>query len=178
MRKVKLSIAMSLDGYIADKNAGVGFLSGDGTDPTNWGSFGQFFESVGDVVMGYSTYHQVTTELAPDNYPYTGKKSYVFTSKKLEDIDGVNFTNKDVSVLINELKSNGDEGIIWINGGASIVNQVLDAGLMDEICISVIPTILGGGIRLFKERDCEMKLELVSTMSYNGITDLSYIFRK
>lgn len=178
MRKVIIYIAMSLDGYVADKNGDVDFLGGDGTDPTNWGSFPAFFEGINDVIMGYKTYNQIITELAPDNYPYTGKISYVLTHKDLQNTEDVIFTSNSIEKLLNELKTNQNEGDIWINGGASIVNQVLEHGLADEIIISIIPTILGGGIKLFDEIDQEIKLQLVSTLSYNGITDLKYVLRK
>ena len=178
MKKIKIFIAMSLDGYVAEKEGGVAFLGGDGTEPENWGSFGEFFETVSDVIMGYTTYNQVVTELAPDNYPYTGKKSYVLTRKELEDKEDIFFMSKDIKELLLELKNQEGDGTIWINGGASIVNQVLRLNLADEILVSVIPTILGSGIKLFEELDSEIKLELISTTAYNGIVDLNYKPRK
>ena len=50
----------------------------------------------------------------------------------------------------------------------------MQADLIDEYYISVIPTILGSGIRLFGKIPKEIKLELVHTQTYNGITDLVY----
>ncbi len=174
MRKVKIYLAVSLDGYVAQKDGGVSFLQGDGSDADSMGGYFDFYENVGDVIMGYNTYHQVVTELAVGNYPYKGKKSYVLTRKNIENEEEIFFVNKSVAELLGELKSNGDEGDIWINGGASIVNQVLKADMADEITISVIPTILGGGIRLFEENENEIKLRLKSTTNYNGIVDLVY----
>ncbi len=180
MRKVVVYIAMSLDGYVADKTGGVEFLQGDGSTAESMGSFEEFFNTASDVVMGYTTYHQVITELAPDSYPYAGKKSYVFTRKNPEDLDAkedVFFINEDIKTFIQKLKENSDDGVIWINGGASIVNSVLKSRLADEIVVSVIPTILGGGTQLFQDTGDELKLKLVSTLSYNGITDLKYVMR-
>ncbi len=174
MRKVIVYIAMSLDGYVADKNGGVDFLQGDGSDSNNMGSFPEFFENVGDVIMGYTTYHQVVTELAPDNYPYAGKKSYVFTSKNLTNSDEVFFTSESVEDVIVERKASSDEGTIWINGGASIVNQVLKANLADEVIVSIIPTILGGGIKLFHDAEAELKLTFKETSVSNGIVEVRY----
>ncbi len=177
MRKVVIHIAMSLDGFVADKNGDVSFLQGDGSDSDNMGTFGDFYDTVGDVIMGYSTYHQVVTELAPDNYPYIGKKSYVFTSKKLENTDDVFFTDENIVDVISSLKSNNDKGCIWINGGASIVNQVLVNNLADELIVSIIPTILGDGIRLFAQNDTETKLKVIESSVFNGITEIRYSFR-
>ena len=53
----------------------------------------------------------------------------------------------------------------------------MQGGLIDEYYISVMPTILGSGIRLFGESQDEIKLKLVRTQSYNGITELVYVRR-
>ena len=57
------------------------------------------------------------------------------------------------------------------------VQQLVKADLIDEYYISVIPTILGSGIRLFETSPREIKLKLIHTQTYNGITDLNYIRR-
>ncbi len=174
MRNVIINIAMSLDGFIADKNGGVGFLEGDGTDPNNLENFNNFFNGVESVLMGYKTYHQVTTELAPDNYPYKGKRSFVFTHKKMEDQEEIFFVSDNLKELILQLKADEKEGDIWICGGATLVNQAIALGLVDEIIVSIIPTILGEGTRLFDRFDKEIRLKLISTHSANGISDLKY----
>ncbi len=177
MRKVVIYIAMSLDGYIAQKDGGVDFLQGDGTSDGEMGSFLEFYDNVGDVIMGYKTYHQVTTQLAPDDYPYKDKKSYVFTSKDLKDEKDIFFVNDSVVNTINNLKNNGDEGDIWINGGASIVNDVIENNLFDEMIISIIPTVLGEGISLFKKNDIQTKLKVASSGCKNGIVEIKYLPR-
>ena len=60
MRNVVLYLAMSLDGYPADKNGGVDWLGGDGSDPASAGSYPAFYETVDTVVMGWNTYHHRT----------------------------------------------------------------------------------------------------------------------
>ena len=52
MRKVILYIAMSLDGYIADKNGGVDWLSGQGAEGTEEGTYSEFIKGIDTVVMG------------------------------------------------------------------------------------------------------------------------------
>jgi len=66
---------------------------------------------------------------------------------------------------------------IWICGGASIVNQVLQAHMADEITVSVMPVLLGDGIRLFDKKEFDEKLKLISTRCCNGIVDLTYQMR-
>ena len=60
------------------------------------------------------------------------------------------------------------------NRGADIVKQLVRADVIDQYFINVMPTILGGGIRLFDGLEKERKLKLIKTKSYNGITDLVY----
>ncbi len=177
MKKVKAYIAMSVDGYIADRSGGVSFLSGDGSDVENFGSYPEFIETVDTVILGYSTYEQITTVLSPDNWPYKGKMSYVLTHRQMENHDEIIFTSEDVSTLIARLKGESGKDI-WACGGASVINQLHQKGLIDEYILTIIPTILGGGIKMFAEAEAEAKLRLISTRSYNGIVDLTYEKRK
>lgn len=177
MRKVILYIATSLDGYIADYNGDVNWLSGQDQSNTEQGSYPEFIETIDTVILGYKTYHKVVTELSPDIWVYKGKQSYVITNRNIENKEEITFTNKNLEELILNFKKQEGKNI-WICGGASIVNQLLELNLIDEFCISIIPTILGDGISLFDKHTKERKLELVSTRTYNGIVDLWYKNRK
>lgn len=162
---------MSLDGYIADKDGGVDFIGGDESCVEATGSYEEFIKTIDTVILGYSTYNQIVTELSPNEWPYKGKKTYVITSKNIQSTDDIIFINSDLNTLIKNLKEeNGKD--IWICGGANIVNQILEQ--VDKYCITVIPTILGDGIPLFKKQQNELKLKLVSTTNYNGMVDLVY----
>lgn len=173
MRKIVLYIAMSLDGYIADNKGSVNWLVGDNSDPQALGSYPKFIEAVDTVIMGYTTYHQVITELSPNHWDYAGKQTYVLTHRKCKNTNEITFTDISVEKLLVELKKeNGKD--VWICGGATVINPALKAHLIDEITISVIPTLLGNGIPLFETFDVEQKLELISTTNYNGIVDLVY----
>lgn len=66
MRKIILYVAASVDGFIADKNGGVSWLQGDDSDLQAEGTYNRFIESVDTIILGYSTYHQIVTELSPD----------------------------------------------------------------------------------------------------------------
>lgn len=173
MRKVVLFIAMSLDGYIADSDGKVDFLTGQGDDSENIDVYSEFIKDIDTVIMGYNTYYQVVTELSPDKWVYDDLKTYVITHKKLSSSDKICFTDESPTDLVRALKQkNGKD--IWICGGAEIVQQLMRDDLIDEYYISVIPTVLGVGVRLFGELPQECKLTLIKTQSYNGITDLVY----
>ncbi len=173
MRKVVLYIAQSLDGYVADANGGVEWLGGDGSDSKNLGGYDDFIKEVDTVILGYKTYDQIVNELSPETWPYTGKKSYVFTRKIIKNQPEIFFTDKDPKDVILELKT--EEGKdIWICGGATLADYLLKEGVIDRVHITVIPTILGEGIRLFTGDKKEEKLRLLYTTSYNGMVDLVY----
>lgn len=173
MRKVVLYIAMSLDGFIASETGGVEWLVGQEATSEEMGSYEGFIQTVDTVVMGYTTFHQITTELAPGDWPYKGMKSYVLTHKNKESKEEITFTDENVKQLIEKIKSEPGKNI-WICGGANVANQLIKEDLIDRYHITVIPTILGKGIRLFHDNiDC-IKLKLISSESYNGITDLIY----
>lgn len=172
MRKAVLYIAMSLDGYIADRNGGVGWLSGHGTEE-NPGSYDAFAESVDTVIMGWNTYEQIVAELSPESWVYEGMQSYVVTHRKQMAKDGILFTDESPVSLIEWLKQREGKDI-WVCGGANLAQQAVTAGLIDVYRISVIPAILGGGIRLFGETEQERLLHLKDVQIYDGITELIY----
>ena len=173
MRKIILYIAMSLDGYIADTDGGVAWLGGDGSDKENAGSYPAFIETIDTIILGYKTYHQVVTELSPGKWIYSGKNAYVLTHKKIESADEIIFTDENLPELIEKIRKN-DGKDIWICGGAEIANQCIALDVIDQFCVSIIPTIFGDGVRLFEKHPKDHPLKLVSTRSYNGITDLVY----
>jgi dihydrofolate reductase len=174
MRKVVLFIAMSLDGYIASPDGGIDWLAGEDAASSDFGSYERFIAGVSDVVMGYNTYHQLTTELMPGAWPYAAQRSFVLTHKKDEAPQGgVTFTDEPLGTLIARLKTEPG-GEIWICGGASVANQCMRAGLIDRYHINVIPVLRGAGIRLFAGLAEAVPLTLLSTDSYNGIVDLVY----
>jgi dihydrofolate reductase len=63
--------------------------------------------------------------------------------------------------------------------GASMVQQCLRAGLLDELIISIVPVLLGSGIRLLDDRDLDgIALEVVSVIDAPGVTHLTYRVRR
>lgn len=176
MRKVKLFIAMSVDGYIADKNRGVAFLQGHEDCLESESTYSEFIKNIDTVLMGWNTYNQIITELSPDNWVYDNLLTYVFTHREQQDSDKIIFTSDNLEELIKKLK--GVEGKdIWICGGADLVQQAISSDVIDEYLISIVPTILGNGIKLFSQNDAEHKLKLINTITNNGIVELNYIRR-
>ncbi len=174
MRKIVLFIAMSLDGYIADTDGGVDWLAGQEDDAAESDdSYAEFVNSVDTVIMGWKTYHQIVTELSPGQWVYDNLQSYVITHRNCTSESNVTFVSENPCTLANDLKQKSGRDI-WICGGADIVHQLMKNNLIDKYHISIIPTILGNGIRLFDVTDKKTDLRLISSKSSNGIMELVY----
>lgn len=174
MRKVILYIGVSLDGYIADSKGSVNWIEGQDEHQPLEDTFTPFFGKVDTVIMGRKTYDQIVTVLAPDRWPYLGATSYVITHNSGKDErDNIRFQNTDVCSLVKELKQ--EEGNdIWICGGAEIAGELMQADMIDCYHLAIVPTILGGGVRLFGRDMSKIDLQLAETKTYNGIVELIY----
>lgn len=171
MRKVVLYLAMSLDGYIADAEGKVGWLQGEGEAEES--SYETFIREVDTIVMGWNTYHQITTELSPEEWVYPAQTSYVITHRKESSGEQIRFVQEEATTLVKRLRQ--QEGkTIWICGGAQIVQPLLREGLIDEFYLSVIPVILGEGIRLFNGGELPLRLHVLESKTENGIVEIRY----
>ena len=173
MRKIILFIAMSLDGYIADQNGKVDWLSGQSTDIDTPNTYTTFVKQVDTVILGRNTYEQIVSELSPTKWPYPTLTSYVITHHPLPSSSSIRFTSEHPCGLVNTLKQEPGKAI-WICGGAQIIQPLMAADLIDIYDISIIPTLLGNGIRLFGNPQRECKLQLTKISHGNGIIHLVY----
>jgi len=164
MGKIILYIASSLDGYIARENGDVDWL------PINSDSgYDNFYKSIDTVIMGKKTYDQILTF---GDYPYKGKKSYVFTrNDSLTKDENVEFVSNVEEFSRNLVSSKGN---IWLVGGSELFSAFLEHKLVDEIILSIIPTVLGKGIPLFQNINQEANLKLIKTTEYSGFVELTY----
>ncbi len=173
MREVILYIAMSLDGYIADKQGKVNWLTGQNPESQEPDSYSSFLQEIDTVIMGWNTYHQIVTELSPGQWVYEGLDCYVLTHRELPSSGQIHFTCQPVTKLLEERKQRPGKNI-WICGGAAVVQPLIRENLIDRYDISIIPTILGGGIPLFPDGMVEKRLHLTYTENANGIVRLIY----
>lgn len=176
MRKVILFIAMSLDGYIAGTSGNVDWLHGENPSSEDMVSYNEFVKNIDTVVMGWNTYHQIVTDLSPDEWMYSDMTSYILTHKKLPSEKNINFIHEDICCFIRSIRQKSGKDI-WICGGPTIIQPLIREELIDRFHISIIPVILGNGIRLFEPSDKKTDLKLVKTQNYNGITDIVYELR-
>ena len=159
---IVLSVAMSLDGYIADDAGGVDWLNPYFSDEID---FGGFMASVGAVVVGRTTYDHAGA------FAGGGKRLVVLTHRPIDEVET---WDGDVRELARRLKAECG-GTIWVMGGGEAARALLDAGAVDEIGVNVIPILLGSGTPLFPRRAGLDRLELLECQRYgNGCVSLRY----
>ncbi len=162
-------IAVSLDGYIARPDGGIDWLSIVETPGEDYG-YQTFFDSVDAMILGRNSYDVV---LGFPEWYYPGKRVIVLTHRPAESRHGEEFYSGDVEALVRQLGENGVRRI-YVDGG-EVIQQFLKAGLIDDMTISVIPILLGSGIRLFAGGEPEVRLMLESSQSWpSGLVQLRY----
>ncbi len=167
--QISIYIATSIDGYIARKDGGLDFLEYGHTGDEDYG-FKKFMKGIDVLILGRKTYEIVS---GFDEWPYRGKKVIVLSSTLKEVRKEVELFCGQLTDLTSRLHSEGIKHV-WIDGGIT-VSKFLEAGLVDDITISVIAVVLGSGIPLFNAMDKEHKCHLVSTQSYSsGLVQLKY----
>lgn len=174
-RKTILYIATSLDGFIAKPGDNLEFLQLVEMPGEDYG-YSQFYEQIDTVILGKRTYDWVMDQVG--EFPHQGKETYVLTRKNLDPIGTVSFYSGDLNELISKLKSQSGKHI-FVDGGAQTVHRFLKDSLLDEIIISIIPVILGEGIRLFQEGFPEKRLILLGSKNFpSGLVQVHYQIKK
>jgi dihydrofolate reductase len=170
-RKVVLYISMTLDGYIASKDNSLDFLSVVEQEGEDYG-YNDFVKTVDTVIIGRKTYEKVL-EMGYE-YPHTDKDVYIVTRTPKPSIGTFRFYTGDLSQLVTSMKGQSGKKI-YCDGGAEIANELIKHNLIDEFVISVIPILLGDGIKLFNDGRPEQALELISAKQFKkGLTQLHY----
>ena len=146
-RKLILFISMSLDGYIATKDNSLEFLSVVEQEGEDYG-YNDSITSVDTVIIGRKTYEKVIA--MGYEYPHTDKDVYILSRTAKPAIGNFKFYANNLSGLVNNLKKQLGKHI-YCDGGAEVANELMKNNLIDEFIISVIPILLGDGIKLFKD---------------------------
>lgn len=170
-RKLILFIAASLDGFIAKPNDDLSFLNLVQKEGEDHGYFA-FVKTVDTVIMGRKTFDWVFREI--NAVPHPDKETYIITGTPRPSIGNTQFFTGDVAQLVRELKQKNG-AVIYCDGGARLANTLLREDLIDECILSVIPVLLGDGVRLFETGIPERRLHLLSARSFDtGLVQLHY----
>ena len=172
-RKVILYISMSLDGFVATKDDGLEWLDIVERAEEDYG-YSAFTATVDTYIVGRKSY-QVVMDLIGTFDHVKSFDCYVLTRQDIPKQGHLTFYNGDVKELIANLKQK-EGGNIYCDGGPQVVKMFMDEDLIDEYIISIIPTILGDGIRLFKGETPSRKLILKETKTFeSGLVQVSYL---
>jgi dihydrofolate reductase len=171
--KISIYIAQSIDGYIAREDGGLDWLEYGHVGDEDYG-FKQFINSIDAIVLGRNTYDVVC---GFGNWPYEGKKVIVLSHTLKEVRNEAELFCGKLTDLASRLYADGIKHV-WVDGGITAC-RFLEAGLVEDITLSIIATVLGSGIRLFTPMNKEHKCHLVSTQSYpSGLVQLKYTIIK
>ena len=164
MKKIKLYIAVSADGYIAPPDGDLSWLVNHPMPSKE--EHQDFLNSVDtDLLDGNMYSNLVCMDIL---WPYKGKEVYVVSPHPVLAKYEVKFITEKVSETIADLKrARGKD--IWLAGGADLISLLRDNGLIDEMIIIYTPEVFDKGIALFSEDPEKSAWKLVESISYNDI---------
>jgi dihydrofolate reductase len=149
--RVRVYLACSLDGCIAGPGHDLSFLGEHASEADAQGglAFDEFLSGIGALLMGRRTYQ---VPLDYDTWPYGDRPVLVATHGQLPRAPKggrARAVHGPIAELVAEAKTVAGSKDVYLDGG-DLVRQGLDAGLVDEICLTILPVVLGRGIRLWE----------------------------
>lgn len=166
--------ASSLDGFLADENHSLEWLFQFGELDSMKEHYPRFLGNVGAVAMGASTYrwlleHENLLE-EPSRWPYA-MPTWIFSHRTLPAIPGANlrFVQGNVANVHAEMVSAANGRDVWLCGGGDLVGQFHEAGLLDEIVVTLAPVTLGSGAPLLPRRIVDPPLKLVGVEQHGDV---------
>jgi len=164
MTKIILYIAISDDGFIANKQGGVAWLDEFSVGP----EFHDFYNSINALAIGNNTYKQILTF---GLWPYPGKKSYIFSGKNAEtgesktDNSDIELGFYDVPSFVKKITTQNIQRL-WLVGGAELAYSFYKHEYVDEYIIAVVPKKLDEGIALPAPLLAEKNFTLTNTVKF------------
>lgn len=173
MRKIILSLAVSLDGFIEDSAGNFDWCFTD----QDYGMTA-FFQRIDSLFIGRKSYELVQSmgDSAMAGFPQL--KEYVFSTTLNHVKPGAVLIKNN---LLQEVKKIKDEPgkDIWLFGGASLITSLMNLQLVDEISLAIHPVILGGGKPVFQDIKGRVPLTLKNTEKYDsGLVSVLYDVQK
>ena len=174
--------AASLDGFLADEDGSLQWLfdAAGGEDPGADPGWASFFGAVGAMAMGATTYEWVHEHEDLDRHPerwtdaYAGVPCWVFTHRDLPVVAGadVRLVAGPVVPVHAEMAAAAADRNVWLVGGGALVGQFHDAGLLDQLVVTLAPVTLGAGAPLLPRRVEGLRLRDVRTSG--ALVSLTY----
>ncbi len=185
VRKLKLQVQMTVDGYIAGPNGEMDFMVWNWDDELK-NYVTEITESVDCIILGRKLAegfipYWTTVAANPDHPEFTAGKKFTNANKVVftktlgkSEWNNTILAKGDVVEEITKLK-NGDGKDIIAYGGATFVSALFKHGPIDEFHLFINSTAIGKGMTIFKELDSKQNLALVKSISFDcGIVVLIY----
>jgi dihydrofolate reductase len=180
---VIVGTTMSLDGFINDRNGDVSRLYPDLNALRETKMLQDSIERTGAVVMGRRAYDMAGGDLTGYEFQVP---IFVLTHappatvpKGQNDHLSITFVTDELESAVAQAKAAAGDKDITVVGGAHTAQQILQAGLADELEIGIVPVLLGAGLRFFAHLEAQqMELELIETLESPGRTDLRFLIVK
>ena len=170
-RKVILYIAMSLDGYITKDEDNIDFLSKVERPGEDYG-YTAFQKEVDTLIWGRKTYDKVLS--FGIDFPHKDKTCYVLSKSRSGSDANITYYGGAVTDLIKDLRQQEGKHI-YCDGGAEVIFELLKHRLIDRFIVSVIPHLVGKGLRLFKDGAPEQELVFKQSLTFpSGLVQLWY----
>src|SRR6202008_1847542 len=181
--RVTIHMAASLDGFIARKDGRVDWLETSdefiGGEALEASHVEAFLKTIDGYVMGARTYETALNfEAKGLGWSYGDKPTFVLTSRDLPRTrDTVEFYSGDLAQFVNG-RLRPKFRSIWFVGGGVLSAECLRLGLADEVRYSILPILIGDGIRFFEKLDRDVALHLAEVKAYqSGTVALRYEVR-
>lgn len=168
--RVRVYLGCSLDGCIAGPKHDLGFLetyAGETTAEGEGLGFTDFLDEIGALLMGRQTYQVL---LEHDVWPYGDRPVLVATHRPLPAPPAggdARAVQGPIGQLVAQARDAASGRDVYLDGG-QLVRQGLDAGLVDELCLTLLPVLLGRGIRLWEGLQSEIPLRFEPPVRHGG----------
>ena len=160
-------LGASLDGFIAEADGGLGFLKPFEQEEHG---YADFYASVDTLLMGRKTYETV---LGFGAWPFGDRRVAVLSRQAREPRFNERFVRGEPGEVLAALAAQGARHV-YADGG-EVVTRFLAAGLLDALTLSIVPVLLGTGIRLFASDPGRHGLTLESARTLpSGVVQLRY----
>ena len=183
MAKLTIHMVSSLDGFIARKDNSISWFETldhyeKGVELTEENA-NEFLKTIDCYVMGARTYEHALELSKSYGWAYGDVPIIVVSHKSLPiERPNIEIYSGDLNKLVNERLKPAFNNI-WLVGGAMLVNDFIRLKLADEIRLSIMPVILGGGTKFFEDFAQEQILHLQNVTAYkSGMIELHYEIKK
>ena len=190
MRKLKLHMQITVDGFVAGQNGELDWMTFNQDDRLK--EFTNELVDTSDTILlgrkmtdGFIAHWENVVDTQAETPGYSLAKKMVdyhkvVFSKTLTSVTGRNTVveNGDLATAVGKLKNKSGKDIV-VYGGADFVSSLIKEGLVDELNLFVNPVMINSGMRIFDSLDHRQKLTLISATAYEcGITVLRYKFKQ